>query len=124
MDGRSVASSALSESQCESTAFSSSVDALASLPAVAASLMRALAVGSSSLSEDSERRRRWIGDVGVLRFVGRKVAMRMQTNTPAVWVLAAGVLSDDQYALSDGWALTRGLIAAIAYRDAATEVNA
>ena len=87
VDGRPaawpVASSALSESQCESTAFSSSVDALASLPAVAASLMCTLAVGSSSLSEESERRRRWIGDVGVLRFVGRKVAMRM-TNMHSV----------------------------------------
>ena len=83
MDGRSVASSALSESQCERTAFSSSVDALASLPAVAAALTVG-AVGSSSLSEDSERRRRWIGDVGVLRFVGRKVAMRLQTSMLSV----------------------------------------
>ena len=89
VDGRPaawpVASSALSESQCESTAFSSSNAVLASLPAVAASLMCTLAVGSSSLSEESERRRRWIGEVGVLRFVGRKVAMRLQ--------ISAGMLS-------------------------------
>ena len=61
MDGKSVASRALSESQCESTAFSSSVSLLASLPAVAAALAETLAVGSSSLSDESERRRRWIG---------------------------------------------------------------
>ena len=82
MDGRSVASSALSESQCESTAFSSSVDALASLPAVAAALT-AGSVGSSSLSDESERRRRWIGEVGVLRFVGRKVAISKRVGSAA-----------------------------------------
>ena len=46
--------------------------------------MCTLAVGSASLSESMLLRRRWIGEVGVLRFVGRKVAMRLQTNMLSV----------------------------------------